>query len=118
MALYLLQYSTNWSRVLYDDITRGGGRKPAAGGHSKVAHAIATQRIKTGRINLTPNETTRKEFRAVSVLGTVEWSCRSLVNMARRKGDSMRKSRPLNAPMRSRRRQCMTIVNRNTYLAT
>ena len=30
----------------------------------------------------------------------------------------MRKSRPLNAPTRSRRRQCMTIVNRNTYLAT
>ena len=47
--------------MLYDDIGgRGGGRKPAAGGHRKVAHAIATQRIKTGRINLTANETTRR----------------------------------------------------------
>eukprot|EP00964_Phaeocystis_antarctica_P090100 scaffold57598_cov59-Phaeocystis_antarctica.AAC.3 len=42
----------NWSRVLYDDLGgRGGGRKPAAGGHRKVAHAIANQRIKTGRIS-------------------------------------------------------------------
>ena len=50
-ALYLLQYSMNWSRVLYDDLGgRGGGRKPAAGGHPVVAHAIASQRIKRGRI--------------------------------------------------------------------